>query len=224
MGTRFATMGKGSSLLVTDVSARDTRQSPSRLSENSSTQMSARGRFCGGLLFLVVLLIIRPVLRHGSAWDWRRPSGRAAKQLREEARPASVAASGPAAPRIVRQCLSIIFVLDGNIRNLPFGPIQYGKQRMIAAINILAKFELALIIDESGLVSQVDWDKGRKRDVAFVGAIHPVNAVLGVAFTWPHYRQQHLGIFHGILYPHAAVAFGTPIIGEKLFLVREPRC
>src|SRR5437588_7976965 len=49
-----------------------------------------------------VLLIIRPVLRHGSAWDRRRPSGRAAKQLREEARPASVAASGPAAPRIVR--------------------------------------------------------------------------------------------------------------------------
>src|SRR6516165_7433544 len=111
-------------------------------------------------------------------------------------------------------------MLDGNIRNLPFGPIQYGKQRMIAAINILAKFELALIIDESRLVSQVDWDEGRKLDVRFVGAIRPADAILGVAFTWSHHRQQHLGIFHGILYLHAAVAFGTPIIGEKLFLVR----
>jgi hypothetical protein len=38
-------------------------------------------------------------------------------------------------------------VLDGNLRKLAFGPIQYGKQRLIAAVNIFAKFELTLIID-----------------------------------------------------------------------------
>ena len=98
-------------------------------------------------------------------------------------------------------------------------PIQYGQQRLVAAVNIFAEFELALIINESSLVSQVDRDEGRKLNVGFVGAKHPADAVLSVAFAWAHQRQQHLGIFHGILDPHAAVAFGPPIIGEKLLLV-----
>jgi hypothetical protein len=110
--------------------------------------------------------------------------------------------------------------LNGNICNFAFGPTQYRKQRLVAAVNIFTEFELALIIDESGLVGQVDRDEGRKLDVGFVGAKHPADAVLSVAFAWSHHRQQHLCIFHGILYPHAAVAFGPPIIGEQLLLVR----
>jgi len=159
------------------------------------------------------------VLHDAPALDRRHRNGRTTKRRQEI--PGGVAASYPAnTPVIVRELPTRHVVLDGKIRNLPFGPIQYGKQCTIAAINILAKFEFALIIDESSLVSQVDWDEGRKLDVGLVGAIHPMDAVLSVTFTWSHYRQQHLGIFHGILYSHAAVAFGTPIIGEKLFLVR----
>ena len=48
--------------------------------------------------------------------------------------------------------------MDGNIRNLPFGPIQYGQQCTIAAINILAKFELVIaltVVDAAQLHDRV---------------------------------------------------------------------
>jgi hypothetical protein len=47
--------------------------------------------------------------------------------------------------------------------------------------------EFALIIDESGLIGQVNRDEGRKLDVGFVGTKHPANAVLTVTFAWPHH-------------------------------------
>src|SRR5262249_2291308 len=128
---------------------------------NAKRRRFVRRCFCQSLdmspMRAPVLLTVRPMLRHGPARDRRHSHGRTTKPLREEIQPCGVAASGPAAPGIVRerQDLStrhVVFVLDGNIRNLAFGPIQYGKQRLIAAINILAKFDLALIIDESGLV------------------------------------------------------------------------
>ena len=50
-----------------------------------------------------VLLIVRPMLRHGPARDRRHPNGRTTKPPREEI-PGSVAASAPAAPGIVREC------------------------------------------------------------------------------------------------------------------------
>src|SRR5262249_879482 len=134
-------------------------------------------------------LIIRPVLRHGSAR--RRSSGRATEQLHEEVHPATEAAP-PAAPVIVRHCQELsthraVLALDRNISNFAFGPIQYDKQRLVAAVDILAEFKLALIIDESGLVGQVDRDEGRKLDVGLVGAKHPADAVLSIAFAWPHH-------------------------------------
>jgi hypothetical protein len=48
-----------------------------------------------------------------------------------------------------------VLALDRNIGNFAFGAFQYGKQCLVAAVNIFTKFELALIIDESGLVGQV---------------------------------------------------------------------
>src|SRR3974390_1178867 len=100
-----------------------------------------------------VLLIIRPVLHDAPALDRRHRNGRTTKRRQEI--PGGVAASYPAnTPVIVRELPTRHVVLDGKIRNLPFGSVQYGKQCTIAAINILAKFELVLIINQSGLVSQ----------------------------------------------------------------------
>jgi hypothetical protein len=45
----------------------------------------------------------------------------------------------------------------------------------------------------------VDGDETWKRDIDFVIAKHSMDAVLAVAFAWPHDRQQHFRIFDGIL-------------------------
>ena len=80
-----------------------------------------------------VLLIVRPMLRHGPARERCRPNGRTTKPSREEVRPATVAASTPAAPpRIVGHCEELptrraILALDGNISNFALGPFQYGE-------------------------------------------------------------------------------------------------
>ena len=48
-----------------------------------------------------------------------------------------------------------------------FVPFQYCEQRLVAAVNILAEFQLTLIINESGLIGEVNRDEGRKLDVGF---------------------------------------------------------
>ena len=113
-----------------------------------------------------------------------------------------------------------VMALNGTICDFAFGPSQDGKQRLIAPVNIVAEFQVASVIYESGLVGQVDRDEAWKRDIDFIAAKHSMDAVLAVTFAWPYRRQQYFGIFHGILYPHAAVAFGAPLIAEQVFLIQ----
>src|SRR5262249_24888419 len=94
-----------------------------------------------------------------------------------------------------------------DVRNIAVGRPLDCKQRLVASVNILAEFQVASVVYESGLVGQVDRDEVRKRDTDLVLSKHSPNAVLAVAFAWAHHRQQHFRIFHGILDPHAAVAF-----------------
>ena len=112
-----------------------------------------------------------------------------------------------------------VMALNGTIRNFAFGPSQDGKQRLVAPVDILAESQVASLIYKSGLVGQVDRDEARQRDIDLIGAKHSPDPVLAVAFAWPYHRQQHFRIFHGILYPHAAVAFSALLIGEQIFLI-----
>ena len=47
------------------------------------------------------------------------------------------------------------FAFDGDVRNLALVPIQPSQQGLVAAVDVVAEFELAGIVDEGGLVSQV---------------------------------------------------------------------
>src|SRR5262249_972891 len=109
--------------------------------------------------------------------------------------------------------------LNGNIPNLAVTASEDAKQPLFPPAHILAKFYVASVAYESGLVGQVDRDEARKRNIDFAVTKHSSDAVLAVAFAWTHDRQQHFRILHGILHPHAAVAFSTPLIGEQVFLI-----
>src|SRR5262249_55453778 len=140
-------------------------------------------------------------------------------------RPAGiVTATAPTSPRVVRHCQELathraVMALNGNIRNFACGPLQDGKQRLVAPVHILTEFYIASVIYESGLISQVDRDEARKWNVDFVVTKHSTDAVLAIAFAWADHRQQHFRIFYGILHPHAAVAFSAPLICEQVFLI-----
>src|SRR5262249_30143089 len=178
----------------------------------------------------ICLCFIRPSLIMGF---WLTPGApgtthslrRATKQPREKVYPASrVAASPPANPRIIGYCQElptcrVVMMLNGNIRNLAVSASEDGKQRLVAPVDILAKFQVASVAYESGLVGQVDRDEARKQNIDFVVTKHSPDAVLAVAFAWTHDRQQHFRILHRILHPHAAVAFSAPLIGEQIFLI-----
>src|SRR5262249_23689851 len=151
--------------------------------------------------------------------------GRVNTQSRKKVRPASrVTASPPANPRIIGYCQElptcrVVMMLNGNNRNLAVSASEDGKQRLVAPVDILAKFQVASVAYESGLVGQVDRDEARKQNIDFVVTKHSPDAVLAVAFAWTHDRQQHFRILRRILHPHAAVAFSAPLIGEQIFLI-----
>jgi hypothetical protein len=109
--------------------------------------------------------------------------------------------------------------IDWNVGHSAIGIFHDGKQRLVVAVNVLADFELAAVIDKSRLVGNVNRQQRRKRDIDFAVTKQRVNAVLRQAVVWAHQRQHDLGIFQRILDPHAAVTFRAFFIGKQLPLI-----
>ena len=59
---------------------------------------------------------------------------------------------------MARSCrrIDILSALDGNVGHFAFGPFHNRKQRFVVTVNVLAEFELAMIIYEGRLVSHVN--------------------------------------------------------------------
>src|ERR1044071_3798084 len=60
----------------------------------------------------------------------------------------------------------------------------------------------------------------READVPLAAAEHPLDAFLRVPLVRQLDRQQHLGVLGRILHPHAAVAVGTLLVSEQMFVRR----
>src|SRR4029077_15139152 len=127
---------------------------------------------------------VSAAVAHRRGWHRRRRRVAAAEQAREKVAAAVIGAAAriaasaaertaPAKPgRFVWDghdlaMRSIDFVLDRDIRHLTLRALEDRQQRPVAAVNVLAQFELARVINESGLISQVDRNEGRELDVVF---------------------------------------------------------
>ena len=57
-------------------------------------------------------------------------------------------------------------VLDGDVGHLAVVALEDRHQLPVAAVDVVAELQLAVVVDEGGLVGQVDRDEGRQLDVA----------------------------------------------------------
>src|SRR5581483_5184933 len=128
---------------------------------------------------------------------WLREA--AAEQPGEEALAASAlgrivaaGAAGPAAVAPQRRAVGhgqdlavrdVDPVLDRHVGDPFLGPVEQRDQRPVAAVDVLAEFELAGIVDERGLIGQVHRDEGREVDVDLARPVHPLDALDGVALA-----------------------------------------
>ena len=76
------------------------------------------------------------------------------------------------------------------------------------------------VVNEGGLIGDVDRDRILEVDRPLALAIHRLNAVSGVALLGLRNAQQHFGILVRVLHPHAAMAVGAHGVVEQ-FLVRR---
>jgi len=111
-------------------------------------------------------------------------------------------------------------VLDRNVSHLELGALEDREQRPVAAVDVLAELQIAILVDKGGLVGQMDCQEMRKLYVLLARAEHAADAVLGEAFTWANNVQQHFRVFHRILHPHAAMAERPLVEREQIFVRR----
>ena len=112
-------------------------------------------------------------------------------------------------------------MLDRDIRDLAVVALEDRNQGLVAAIDVVTELKLAIVVDERGLIGQVDRNEGRKRDIGLIVAgDHVLDLVERVAVTGAHQRKQHFGIALRILHAHAAVTERPLVIGEQVFIRR----
>src|SRR4051794_20463654 len=64
--------------------------------------------------------------------------------------------------------------LDGDVGDLPLAAAQDRHQLGIEAVDVLAEFQLAVLVDKCGLIHQVDRDLGLEVELLFLAAQHPL--------------------------------------------------
>src|ERR1700674_788346 len=78
--------------------------------------------------------------------------------------------------------------LDRNVRHPALVALEKGKHALVAAVHVLAKLQLAGVVDERRLIGEVD--RGTQRlgelDVLLGGAEHALDALLGVVLLRQH--------------------------------------
>src|SRR5580700_7742250 len=115
-------------------------------------------------------------MRSGVAYRCRWGGGKAAaEQPRKEvaavarAAVAAIAAAAKQRGRIRdRQNLAMRGVfpaLDSDIGHLAVVALEDRQQRPVAAVDVVAELQLAVVVDERGLIGQVDRDEGRQLDI-----------------------------------------------------------
>src|SRR5262249_31993303 len=82
----------------------------------------------------------------------------------------------------------------------------------VDAVNVSPRLQFSRIVDEGGLIGQINRDDRRKMDVLLVAPKHPPDALLSVPFFRQHQRQQDFGIFRRVLHAHAAVAVSSLVM------------
>ena len=110
--------------------------------------------------------------------------------------------------------------VDGDVGHLALGALQDRQQPGVAAVDVVADLQLAVVVDEGGLVGEVDRDAGREVDVDLRAAEHLLQPLRGVVLVRQRQAEQHLAVFQRVLDPHAAVAVGALVMGEQVLVRR----
>src|ERR1700687_2084553 len=127
-----------------------------------------------------------------AAWrpiDWRWLLARAAEQKTKEASPVAIAPAATAihanrhAHRLGRR---IRPMLDRDIGDLALAALEDGDHPGVAAIDVLAQLQLAVLVHKGGLVGQMDPDVLGEVDVDLAAAEHPLQSRLGVVLARQH--------------------------------------
>src|SRR3569623_67188 len=95
--------------------------------------------------------------------------------------------------------------------------IDHGR---VAAIDVLAEFELAGVIHERGLVGNVDRDRRGQIDVDLAAAIHAADLLRRVVVLRLRDAEQRRGVLIRVLHAHAAMAERTLRLREQVLVRR----
>src|SRR6185312_15917467 len=154
-----------------------------------------------------------------------RHLARASEQPTEEAGAAVVAAVTTAASIHARRHAhglrrGVRRTLDRDVGNLALAALQDVDHAGVAPVDIVAELQLAVRVDEGGLIGEMHPDRLLEVDVDLAVAVHALDAPLRVVFLRIGERKQLGRISLRILHAHAAVAVSSLVAREQVLVRR----
>src|SRR6185437_6762583 len=150
--------------------------------------------------------------------DLRRLLVRTAEQEVEEAAAVIVATAAAihADRHAYRLGRGIRPPLDRDVGDFALAALEDGDHSGVAAVHIFAHLQLAIFVDEGGLVGQMDPDVLGEVDIDLVSAEHLLEFRLCVVLIRQYQRQQLFAVGERVLHAHAAVAVGAFFLGKQI--------